>query len=255
MSETRDDFGHGLGAFSANTAGQLDVLWHDGHALGVDGAQVGVFEKTHQVCLAGFLESHHGRALETQVGLEVLGDFTDQTLERQFADQQFGALLVTTDLTESDRTGTVTMGFLDTAGCRCALPGGFGGQLFPGSLSSGRLTGGLLGTSHYCTATIAAAAAATTTFQCNDNTDEYRYDTTLPAVPRCIYTVDGLREPFSLVRGFNGFFFICPEPYRGGGGSNGSAAVGRPSRINTAAVRFPYHSIRFVFIRRTTNDQ
>lgn len=27
--------------------GKLDVLWHDGHTLGVDGAQVGVFKQTH----------------------------------------------------------------------------------------------------------------------------------------------------------------------------------------------------------------
>ena len=33
-----------LGTLSADTAGQLDVLGHDGDTLGVDGAQVGVLE-------------------------------------------------------------------------------------------------------------------------------------------------------------------------------------------------------------------
>ena len=33
-----------LGAFTTDTACQLDVFWHDGNTLGVDGAQVGVFE-------------------------------------------------------------------------------------------------------------------------------------------------------------------------------------------------------------------
>ena len=33
-----------LGALSADTAGELDVLGHDGHTLGMDGAQVGVLE-------------------------------------------------------------------------------------------------------------------------------------------------------------------------------------------------------------------
>jgi hypothetical protein len=36
------------------------------------------------------LQGHNSRALETQVSLEVLGDLTDQTLERQFADLQLG---------------------------------------------------------------------------------------------------------------------------------------------------------------------
>ena len=67
---------------------------HDGHTLGVDGAQVGVIEQTNQVGLAGLLEGHDGRALETQVSLEVLGDLTDQTLEGQLADEQLRGLSV-----------------------------------------------------------------------------------------------------------------------------------------------------------------
>uniref|UniRef100_A0A8I6AWT3 Histone H2A n=1 Tax=Rattus norvegicus TaxID=10116 RepID=A0A8I6AWT3_RAT len=35
-------------ALPADATGQLDVLGHDGDALGVDGAQVGVLEQTHQ---------------------------------------------------------------------------------------------------------------------------------------------------------------------------------------------------------------
>ena len=69
-----------LSAFSTDTSCQLDVLWHDGDTLGVDGAQVGVFEESDQVSLGCFLESHHGWALESQVGLEVLGDSRPQTL-------------------------------------------------------------------------------------------------------------------------------------------------------------------------------
>ena len=34
---------------------QLDVFGHDGDTLGVDGAQVGVFEQTHEVGFASFL--------------------------------------------------------------------------------------------------------------------------------------------------------------------------------------------------------
>jgi hypothetical protein len=40
----------------------------------VDGTDVGVLEQPHEIGLAGLLESHHSRALEAKVSLEVLGD-------------------------------------------------------------------------------------------------------------------------------------------------------------------------------------
>ena len=126
----------------------MDVLGHDGDTLGMDSAQVGVFEETDEVSLRSLLEGHDGRGLETQVSLEVLGDLTDQTLEGQLADQKFGGLLVTTDLTKSHGTGTITMGLLDSTGGGGALTGSLGGQLLTRGLSSGRFTGSLLGTSH-----------------------------------------------------------------------------------------------------------
>ena len=106
----------------------MDVLGHDGDTLGVDGAQVGIFEKTNQVSLSRFLESHDGAGLETQVSLEILSDLTDQTLEGQFADQEFGRFLVTTDLTESNGTGTILMDFLDSAGSRVEFTSSLGCQ-------------------------------------------------------------------------------------------------------------------------------
>ena len=137
-----------LSSLSTDAAGQLDVLGHDGDTLGVDGAQVGVLEQTDQVGLAGLLESHDGGALEPQVSLEVLGDLPHQTLEGQLADEQLGGLLVSPDLTESHSAGPVSVGLLDSTGGGGGLPGSLGGQLLPGSHSSGGLTGGLLGTSH-----------------------------------------------------------------------------------------------------------
>lgn len=138
-----------LGTFTADTAGKLDVFWHDSDAFSVDRAKVRVLEKTDEVGLARLLQGHHGRALETQVGLEVLGDLTHETLERQLADEQFGTFLVATDLTESDGSGPVTMGLLDAAGCRCALASRFRSELFPRGLATGGFTSGLLGTCHF----------------------------------------------------------------------------------------------------------
>jgi len=137
-----------LGAFATDSASQLDVLGHDGDSLGVDGAEVGVFEETDQVGLAGFLESHDGGALEAEIGLEVLGDFSDETLEGEFADQQLRALLVATDLSQSYGSRSVSVGFLDSAGGGCGFPGSLGGELLSGSLSSGGFASGLFGSGH-----------------------------------------------------------------------------------------------------------
>ena len=96
----------------------LNVLGHDGDAFGVDGAQVGVLKETNEVGLASFLKSHHSGALETEICLEILSDFSHKTPEGQLADQQLSRLLVTTDLTKSDCTRPVTTRFLDSAGGR-----------------------------------------------------------------------------------------------------------------------------------------
>ena len=68
----------------------------------MDSAKVGVFEQGNKVSLDGFLESTDSRRLEAKVRLEVLGDFTDETLEWQLADQELSRLLIATDLTECD---------------------------------------------------------------------------------------------------------------------------------------------------------
>ena len=46
-----------LSSLSADPPGELDVLRHDGHPLGVDGAQVGVLEQADQVGLGSLLKS------------------------------------------------------------------------------------------------------------------------------------------------------------------------------------------------------
>lgn len=140
--------GHRLSALSANTTGQLDVLGHDGHPLGVDGAQVGVLEQADQVSLASLLQGHHGGTLEAQVGLEVLGNFSHQALEGQFADQQLSGLLVTTDLSQSHGAGPVTVRLLHAAGGRGALARSLGGELLPGCFATGGFASGLLGSGH-----------------------------------------------------------------------------------------------------------
>ena len=137
-----------LSTFATDTAGELDVLGHNGDTLGVDGAQVGVFEEADEVSLGSFLESHNSGGLESEVSFEVLSDLTDQSLERQLADEKLGTLLVTTDLTESDGTRPVPVGLLHASGSGGGFTSCLGGELLPRGLASGRFTGGLLSTSH-----------------------------------------------------------------------------------------------------------
>lgn len=137
-----------LSTLPTDATGQLDVFGHDGDPLGVDGAQVGVLEQTDQVSLAGLLKSHDGRALEAQIGLEVLSDLSDQTLEGQLADQQLSGLLITTDLSQSHGTGPVTMRLLHATGSWCAFTGSLGSELLPRSFPSGGFASSLLCSCH-----------------------------------------------------------------------------------------------------------
>ena len=127
----------------------MDVLWHDGDSLGVDGGQVGILEKTNKVGLSSLLKSQDGRSLESQVSLEILGDFSDKSLERKLSDQELSGLLVSSDLTKSDGTRSVSVRLLDTTGGRSGLSGSLGSQLLSWSLTSSGLTCGLLSTGHF----------------------------------------------------------------------------------------------------------
>lgn len=65
--------------------------------------------------LNGLLKSTDGGRLESKIGLEVLSDLTNQTLEGELSDEELSGLLVTTDLTESDGSWLVSVGLLDTS--------------------------------------------------------------------------------------------------------------------------------------------
>jgi histone H3 len=120
----------------------LEILGHDGDSLGVDGAQVGVFEESDEVGFGGFLEGHDGGALESQVSLEFLGDFSDQSLEGELSQQEISGLLVLSDFSEGDGSGSVSVGLLDTASGGSLLAGSFAGKLLSGGFLSGALSSG-----------------------------------------------------------------------------------------------------------------
>ena len=54
---------------AADPPGQLDVLWHDGDPLCMDGTKVSVLKQPHKVGLCCLLQSKHRMALESQISL------------------------------------------------------------------------------------------------------------------------------------------------------------------------------------------
>ena len=137
------------GALTTDSAGELHVLGHDGDSLGVDGAEVGVLEETDHVSLRGLLESEDGAGLETELVSVLRGDLTDESLEGELSDEELGALLETSDLTESDGTGSESVRFLDTVGGRLGLLGSsLVSDVLSWVLGAGVLASGLLSAGH-----------------------------------------------------------------------------------------------------------
>ena len=138
------------GALSTDSACELHVLWHDGDSLGVNGTEVGVFEETNHVGLRCLLEGEDSGGLEAEFASVLRGDFTDESLEGKFPDEELGALLETSDLTESDGAGSEAVGPLDAVGgaLLLALGGSLVGNVLSWVLGSGMLAGSLLGAGH-----------------------------------------------------------------------------------------------------------
>ena len=135
-------------AFATDSTGELDVLWHDGHTLGMDGAKVGIFEETNYICLGSFLQSANGSRLESEVLAKILSDFTNKTLEWELSDQELGPLLIFTDFTKSNGSWSVSLWFLDSTRCWGRPASGLGGQLPSWSFATGGLPSGLFNTGH-----------------------------------------------------------------------------------------------------------
>ena len=74
--------------FATDSAGKLDVLGHDGHSLGMDGAQVRVFKETDHVGFGCLLKSKHGLALEAKIALVLERDLPHESLKGKLPDQE-----------------------------------------------------------------------------------------------------------------------------------------------------------------------
>ena len=115
----------------------------------MDGAQVGILEKSNQVRFWSLLQCHDCGWLEAKIGLEVLCDFSHQSLEWQFSDEKLGRFLVSSDLTKSNSSRPVSMGFLHSASGWGTLSGSLCCQLLSWSFSTSRFACSLLCSGHF----------------------------------------------------------------------------------------------------------
>ena len=151
VGESKEDLIASLGlhvsvithAIASDTTGKVHVLLLDGDALGVDGAEVRVFEETDDVGLGGLLQSLEGLGLEAEVMVHVHSDASDESLEGRSWQQHIDRLLVAFDLSESDGARLVShlalLDFLHAASSGGVLLDGLGlGTLhFHGHLGGG----------------------------------------------------------------------------------------------------------------------
>ncbi|KAL9272642.1 G2/mitotic-specific cyclin-1-like protein [Drosera capensis] len=138
-----------LGPFSPDPPSKLDILGHDSDPLGMDRAQIGILEQPHQIRLRSLLQRGDGRALEPEIGLEVLRDLANKSLEREFPDEEFGAFLVLPYLPQRHRPRPEPVRLLHTAGRRSRFPRRFRRKLLTWGLTACRLPRRLLRTSHF----------------------------------------------------------------------------------------------------------
>ena len=132
----------------ADATGQLHVFWHDCDTSSMDGAQIRVLEQADEVGFRSFLESEHGRALESQVILELGSDLPNEALEGKLSDQELSALLEATDLSQRHGARSVPVSLLDTANGRGLLGRRLMSDVLAGCFSASVLAGCMLRTCH-----------------------------------------------------------------------------------------------------------
>ncbi|CAG5102432.1 Protein of unknown function [Cotesia congregata] len=91
---------------SANPKSQDHVLGLYSDAFGVDSAKIGISKQTNEISFGSFLKSRKSSRLTSKPSFETPGDFTDEPLERQFADDKLCTFFIPANFTEFYRTRT-----------------------------------------------------------------------------------------------------------------------------------------------------
>ena len=113
---------------SSKSSGELHVLSHDRHSLGVESAESGIFENADEIGLRCLLQGEESLGLEAEIIIDASGYVPHQSLEWCSRDEEVGGLLVPLDLSERDGS-RLEPGLLSLLG-----PGGGGGLSLGGRL-------------------------------------------------------------------------------------------------------------------------
>ncbi|EOY10237.1 Uncharacterized protein TCM_025598 [Theobroma cacao] len=84
----------------------------------MNGTEISILKPPNEISFSGLLKSNDSAALEPQINLEILSDFSHQPLERKLPDQELGTLLVLSDFSQSHSSWPETVTFLHSSGCR-----------------------------------------------------------------------------------------------------------------------------------------
>ncbi len=95
----------------------------------MDGAKVGVLEKTNKVSLRSLLEGKDSRSLESDIALGLRSNLSDESLEWEFSNEELGGFLISSDFSGGNGSWSESVWLLNSSG----LGDGFLG----GSLGSG----------------------------------------------------------------------------------------------------------------------
>ena len=108
---------------SADSSGNVHVLFHHSDAIGMNGTEIGVLEHTCEIGFSRFLESNKSLRLETEVRVDSGADGSYQSVEWGTWQKRSGLLLVPSDLSEGDSTCSSShlSPFFDTSSSRSSL--------------------------------------------------------------------------------------------------------------------------------------
>jgi len=117
--------------------------------VSMDGTKVGILEQRHKVSLSRFLKRENSSRLEAEVIFEVLSNFANESLKRQFSEEKVRAFLILANLTQSNRSRSEPVRLLHAPCRRCGLASCLGCKLFARCLPTGTLSGCLFSSSHH----------------------------------------------------------------------------------------------------------
>ncbi|PNX61597.1 hypothetical protein L195_g052542 [Trifolium pratense] len=87
-----------LSPLASNPTSKLNILRHNSNSLSMNSTKISIFKQTNKISFSSFLKCRNSTTLESQIGFEILSDFSNQSLEWKFPNEKLCALLILSDL-------------------------------------------------------------------------------------------------------------------------------------------------------------